>query len=215
MAASEGHAGGRDINRVRTILHVAWLAVLLGVGIEITVVVARLALGTTVPWATFVAELAQQVSWAFVVCIGVAIGTMAASARALVSGLLGLISGPLGWGFAKAVQRVVQAMLGTAPDQIGSFFYLVCAIKGVEYLILGAALGHLSEKQTHDWRPYAGLGACLGLAAAAVMIALNLWHGTPMNSAKLVGLALSEFLFPIGCALVIFAPLRIKPYIAA
>jgi len=215
MATSEGRAGGREINRTRTILRVAWLAVLLGVGIELAVVLARLAVGTTMPWAAFLAELAQQVSWAFVVCIGVAIGTMAASARTLVSGLLGLISGPLGWGFAKAVQRVVQTMLGIAPDQIGSFFFLLCAVKGVEYLILGAALGYLSERETHDWKAYTGIGACLGLATSAIVIALNLWHGTPMNPARLAGIGVGEFLFPIGCALVIFAPLRISPYIAA
>jgi hypothetical protein len=214
MAMSEGRASARKINRIRTILHVAWLAVLLGVGIELAVVIARVAVGTSIPRAAFLAEIAQQVSWAFIVCIGVAIGTMAASARTLVSGLLGLISGPLGWGFAKAVQRVVQTTLGTAPDQIGSFFYLLCAVKGLEYLILGAALGHLSEKGIHNWKAYAGIGACLGLATSALVIALNQWHGTPMNPAKLAGIGVGEFLFPVGCALVVFAPLQIRRYMA-
>lgn len=203
------------IDRTRTILRAAWLAVLLGVAVEVLVVGARFLLHGNTPSAAFLAELSQQTTWAFIVCVGVVIGTTLSRARTLISGLLGLVSGPLGWGLAKAVQRIVQSWLGVSPDQIGLFFYLLCAVKGAEYLILGAVLGHLSERAVHDWKQYAGLGACVGLVTAAVVIALNYGLGMPMTPAKMAGLVVSEFTFPIGCSLVIFAPLRLRHHIGA
>lgn len=162
------------------------------------------------------ADLTQGVGWAFLVCVGVAVGVTAERSRALMGGVLGLISGPMGWALAKAAQRAVQELLGTTVDQFTPFFFLLVAVKGVEYPLLGWIVGLLSDRANASLRHYAVSGiavgaVAVGAVASAVVVALNLWHG-PLPLPKLLGLVASEFAFPIGCALVIYAPVHMRRF---
>jgi hypothetical protein len=200
-------------DRIRRVFHVAWLAVLLGIVLQLVVIGVRLLAGAKVPAAVFLADVTQNVTWGLIVCAGVAIGVTAGRFRALMGGLLGLISGPVGWALAKSMQRSVQALLGAPVDQFTPFFFLMVGVKGVEYLLLGLALGRSGDKAVTSVRDYLIPGAVVGIMFAGLVVGLNLWNGS-VALPKLLGIAVSEFLFPIGCALVIWAPTHIRRFSA-
>ncbi|GAB4071857.1 hypothetical protein KHC28_16350 [Ancylobacter sonchi] len=211
---AEGIAGSIAAEAVQRAVRVAWMAVLLGIAVQLMTIVLALGFGAGWPGVAVLADFAQGVSWAILVCIGLAVGTVAGRDRSLVMGVLGLLSGPVAWGLAKGAQRTVQAALGLTPAGIDGFFYLVCAIRGAEYAALGALLGYLSQREVTGIRSYLLLGAVVGLAAAAAMTGLNLWRaaqtGATIPTARLIGAAVNELVFPIGCALVICMALRMK-----
>jgi multisubunit Na+/H+ antiporter MnhF subunit len=198
-------------DRIRRIFHVAWLAVVLGIVLQLVIFLVRLAAGAKIPAAVFFADLTQNVTWGFIVCVGVAIGVTAGRMRMMLGGLLGLISGPVGWAAAKSMQRSVQAALGAPIDQFTAFFFLMVALKGVEYLLLGLAVGRAADKPAPSVSDYLRPGALIGLVFSAAVVSLNLWNG-PVALPKLLGVAVSESLFPIGCALVIWAPTYVRRY---
>lgn len=209
--AMAGSVAGAAVRRAVT---VAWMAVLLGLSLQLLLMGLALGLGAGWPGLAILGEFAQGVSWAVLVCIGLAAGTVAARGRALAMGVLGLVSGPVAWGLAKGVQRTVQAATGLAPAGLDAMFYLVCAVRGVEYAVLGAMLGYLSQREVTRLPAFLWLGAAVGAVTAAAMIALNLWRaaeaGMPLPLARLAGIAVNELVFPIGCALVICLALRMR-----
>src|SRR3712207_5242448 len=73
----------------RKILRVAWLSILLGIVLEVLLLVLAAYTGTggTTP-KPFISDLAQKVSWSFIVCVGLAFGSTASKARSGVMGLL-------------------------------------------------------------------------------------------------------------------------------
>ncbi|HEY9421862.1 MAG TPA: hypothetical protein VIW92_10655, partial [Thermoanaerobaculia bacterium] len=129
----------------RKVLRVAWLSVGLGIVLEIVLLV--LAAFTDTGGASpkpFISDLAQKISWSFIVCIGLALGTTASKARPGVMGLLGLISAPLAFTVARSVHKGVNEALGLAATAGGASVFLIAALKGVEYAVLGAVLGILT-----------------------------------------------------------------------
>lgn len=212
--AAEAVVSTLDVSAVRIALGAAWGSVLVGLVLQFLVSLGRSAAGADWPGIAVLAEAAQSVSWAVLVCVGLAIGTVAARSRSLVMGAIGAVSGPLAWGLAKGVQRGVQALLGVAVDQLTPFFYLVCLIKGVEYAVLGAALGGLTSRAGARLRAYLSLGLAVGLAAAGLMLALQSWNAAQAGAAlplpKAVGIAVGELMFPICCSLVIWVSASLK-----
>jgi len=198
-------------DRIRALLRVAWLAVLLGFAVQLLVFAVRYCAGMEMAVAVMLSDCTQGVAWGVIVCVGVAIGVTAERSRALLGGVLGAISGPIGWAVAKSAQRIVQSLTGAPVDGFTPFFFLLVAVKGVEYLVLGWIVGRLSDRDDTSMRDYALPGLLIGVVTCAVVVALTLWHG-PMPLPKLLGLAASELTFPIGCALVIYAPVHMRRF---
>lgn len=198
-------------------LAVAWMAVFLGIAVQSIVLCVRLWAGAKFEAAQFLASAAQGVSWSVLVCGAVAVGTVAGRARAAITGLVGLIAGPIAWGAAKGVQKGVQAMLAMPQDKITDFFVFMSFLKGVEYAILGAMLGYMVGRKWATLWAHVALGVALGAVFAAGVVALNLQHaaglGKPMPFPAVAGLATNEFVFPIGCSLVIYAVQRLRGHI--
>ena len=78
-----------------TLLRVAWLAIALGLLMEVILLVLGGALGEAFGLRPLVADLVRNISWSVFVCVGLAIGTAVVKARVPVMGLLGLLSAPL------------------------------------------------------------------------------------------------------------------------
>jgi len=76
----------------------------------------------------------------------------------------------------------------------------------------------LGERPTAGWRDYALPGLIVGIVFSACVTALTIWHanaiGKPLALAALLGLAVSELVFPIGCSLVIYAPVRLRRFVS-
>ena len=190
-----------------TLLRVAWLAILLGLAMEGVLLVLAAGL-TNIPEAKVVArDLVEKVSWSFVVCTGLAVGTAvpAGKGREGAMGLAGLLAAPLAFTIARTLHRGVGEALDLAAAGASSpspFF--LALIKAVEYGFLGAALGWLGR------RPSAGVGShiAVGLAAGVVfggaIVTLAAWAIPQPPAASLLSTGVNELLFPVGCALAIF-----------
>jgi hypothetical protein len=209
--------GGFARRALKRALAIAWMAALLGIVVQSLVLVVRLWAGADFVVAQFLASAAQGISWSVLVCGAVAIGTVAGRARAAITGLIGLIAGPLAWGVAKGAQKGVQAMLAMPQDKITDFFVFMSFLKGVEYAILGALLGYMVGRKWATLWAHVALGVVLGAVFASGVVALNLQNaaasGKPMPFPAVAGLATNEFVFPIGCSLVIYAVQRLRGHV--
>ena len=198
--ASDAVRSQRAISRLLTVV---WMAIVLGVMLQILVLATRTAAGAPWPGLKWLPDLLNGVTWAVFVCAGVVLGSVAVRARSAVMGLLGLISAPLGFSVAKGLQRGLQSLMDAPVDKITPAVYALCIVKAVEYACLGAALGWLLGRP----RTRAGAFALAGAVVGVVFGSVNLWITAHLGNAKfpvLAGAAVNELMFPIGCALVIY-----------
>lgn len=202
--ASPAPAAGSEL--WRKVLRVAWLSIGLGILLEILLLVLAAFAGTAGSSPKpFISDLFQKVSWSFIVCVGLAFGTTASKARAGVMGFLGLISAPLGFSIARAVHKGVGQALGVAATG-GAFPFLIAIVKGIEYGVLGAALGWLTRRGGTSLGVHLGTGAAIGLTFGTAIVALLVRSAaTPPTLVDLAARGINEVLFPVGCSLVLYA----------
>lgn len=196
------------------ILTVVWMAILLGIAVQLFVLAARTAAGGPFPGLKWLPDLLNGVTWAVFVCAGVVLGTLASRARTAAMGLLGLISAPVGFSLAKGLQRGLQSVMEAPVDKITPALYALCAVKAVEYAALGLALGWLLSRSWAKAVHYALAGAIAGATFGAV----NVWILAVFAKAKtpaVIGAAVNEFVFPIGCAVVIYLATAAARHVSA
>lgn len=187
---------------LRKLATLALLAVALGFVIQILVLGAKLAAGGPFPGVAFAADIAGGVAWSSVVCLGAGVGTALIRAQAAVASAIAAVFAPVAVAASKAANQIVSAAIG-AVDKPGAVSLVgLAATKAIEYAILGFALATLARAGQNRVVPYLSVGAGVGLPFAA--IALGLRWGTAPTPA-LVGTAVNEVFFPIGCAAVVYA----------
>jgi hypothetical protein len=80
-----------------TLLRAAWLAILLGLVMEMLLLVLGGTLGDVLGLGPIVADFVRNITWSVFVCVGLAVGTAVAKARVPLMGFLVLFSaGALG-----------------------------------------------------------------------------------------------------------------------
>lgn len=190
----------------KSLLKVAWIAIALGFLIEgLLIVLATMTTGVS-NVNVFVADLAQKVSWSFIVCVGIAFGTAATRARPQVMGLLGLLAAPLAFNVARILHKGAgQALSVAAGMPPGVAPFLIGLLKAVEYGVLGWAIGQLGKRG-------AGIGAhlvvglAIGVTFGVGIVAAIGWMSTaPSPLPAVLGRGINEVLFPIGCSLALYA----------
>ncbi len=80
---------------------------------------------------------------------------------------------------------------------------LAGSIRGLEYMCLGLAMFWLSRRVRASAPAYIGTGLLTGLVFGLVMLALNPAVTSSLTTMFVWGV--NELLFPVGCALVLFA----------
>ncbi len=190
----------------RTILRVAWWSIGLGLALELLLLV--LAAYTDTAGASpkpFIADLAQKVSWSFIVCVGLAFGATAAKARAGVMGLLGLLSAPAAFAVARTVHKVAKDALGaSATVGAGASPLLLAGLKGIEYAAFGILLAWVG-KRAMGLGAHLGAGLVIGLTFGAAIVAVTVQAAAaPPTAVDLIAKGINEVMFPIGCALVLY-----------
>jgi hypothetical protein len=192
---------------IATLLHAAWLAVGLGLSIEVLLVVVAAGFGSLRDFSPFLADLVQKITWAELVCVGVAIGTAAAKARPAVMGILGLFSAPLGFYAARAAHKSATHALGVAGPAAGGVSPVTIAmIRAVEYACLGAAQGWLSERTAGRFRTYVYVGIAAGVVFGGFVLILTIVTSPQMPSVQaILARAVNEIVFPVGCSMVVYA----------
>ena len=199
----------------QTLLHVAWLAILLGLIIEAVILAVATVFDRLIEGKAIVADLVQKVSWSVIVCIGLALArgaarmaTAAASAAEIaLNGMGGLLAAPLAFAVARSLHEGVQeAMFIKVFQGGGGSPVLLALIKGLEYGVLGAALAWASRQTWGRVLAHAGIGLACGVIFGALLIAAMIAGAkTPMPLGVILTRALNELIHPVGCALTLYA----------
>ena len=190
----------------KALLHVGWLAVLLGLTMEVILVVLAAGFGTLKGANPILADLVQKVSWSVVVCVGLAVGTTAKKARGPLMGLAGLFAAPLAFFAARSLHKGAMEALGVAAAAgPGPSLILIGLLKGLQYGSFGLALDWVEKKPWGGLAAHLATGLAVGVLFGGIMLALHIQAApqTPPLPA-LVSRATNEFLFPVGCAFVIY-----------
>lgn len=191
----------------RRMLHVAWMAIALGLLLELLLVLLALGSGEGGRPQPFLADLGQKISWGFIVCLGIAFGTTASKAREVKMGFLGLISAPLGFTIARAVHKGLKDALGVAgPAVAGVSPFLIGGLKGLQYALFGLVLGWIGKKAWGGLAAHVGTGTAFGIVfGSAIMAATEAAAASPTPPVDLMARGINELIFPIGCAVILYA----------
>lgn len=193
---------------LRTVAVVAVLAIVLGFAVQLLILATKLLAGGPLPGATVFLDMTQGVTWALLVCTGVGIG-VSLRARATMVGALALIAAPIAIAAAKFSQRLVGSFIDAAEQPAVLSLASISVVRALEYGVLGYLLGTLAQRGEMRAMRYIGAGAAVGLVLGGAVLALMAYvaaqAGTPMGAPKLAAGVVNEMVFPIGCALVIYA----------
>ena len=203
----EGPLGDAGPGLGATLLRVAWLAVLLGLGMEALLVLIVLGLGTFPGIGAAVADLVRQVSWSVFVCVGLAIGTAVSKLRVPSMGVMGLLAAPAAFAVARFLhQSAAQALAvsGTVSSSDVSLI-LIALLKGVEYGCLGLVVGWVGQRAWGGAFAHMAAGLAVGVVFGGAIVSLTYSAAPePLPAAQVVSQGVNEVLFPVGCSLVLF-----------
>ena len=203
----EGPPGDVGQGLGATLLRVAWLAVLLGLGMEALLVLVALGLGSLPGPGSAVADLVKQVSWSVFVCVGLAIGTAVSKLRVPLMGVMGFLAAPAAFAVARFLHQSATkalAISGTVSSSDVSLV-LIALLKGVEYGCLGLVVGWVGQRVWGGIFAHVAAGLAVGVVFGGAIISLTYSASPePLSAAQVVSQGINEILFPVGCALVLF-----------
>jgi hypothetical protein len=206
MAGADMREG--NASALRKLAVIALMSVVLGLTVQLAILALKVMSGGVWPGVSVVADAAQGVTWALLVCTGVGIGTSIMRARAHIVGLLGALVAPAAVAAAKGMQSLVASALDLAVQDAVMSLGAVSLVRAFEYGLLGYLLGSLARRGEARLSLYLAAGAAVGVVLGGAVIGLNAWlaagaamtYGAPQVATGIV----NEMLFPIGCALVIY-----------
>lgn len=178
----------------RKLIRVAWMAILLGAVMEVLV----LAAGGTV--RSVVRDAVPKIAWSSIVCFGVALGAAAAKKRAAAMSIAGFFSAPAAFATARVLQKSLSFAGSNAASAGAGVVVLLALIKAAEYAGFGLVTGWLSDESVEHAPAYLTAGALTGLYFGGLIVAASAADGV-----KLLPLAVNEMIFPVGCAVVLYA----------
>jgi len=188
-----------------TLLHVAWLAIALGLLLQLALLLVAAGFGTAITPRPLLAETLRSVSWSLLVCVGVALGRVAAKGRVPPEGATGLLAAPLALTAANTIQKGVAEALNVAGTPAGPAPLWVLTLKAAEYACLGLALGWVGRRAPNSALGHMAAGLVTGVVFGGAFLALVVQSApTPLSTPSLLAKGVNELLFPVGCALVVF-----------
>lgn len=185
-------------------LRVIALSLALAVALETLLVGVAATTGGIHSPTPFVVNLVQKLPWALVVCTGLWLGLEIGRSRPVAVGVAGLVAAPIASLLARSIAEGAHAF-AFAGTPAGSAL-LVAAVKAVEFACLGYAIGWLGERAWAGATHHAVAGLLAGVVFGGSLLALSaVGSPEPSGIGRLMGWAIDELLFPIGCALIVFS----------
>lgn len=206
IAVAPAPAAGPVPRTLQMIVHVAWMSLALGIGLEVILLLIAAGYGTFTTIQPFVADLVQKITWASVVCVGLALGGAAAKMRPQVTGLCGLLFAPAGFSAARALHKGTEKALGiVSATPAGPSPLMLAGVKSLEYALLGVFVGWLGRKQLGIWANItAGFGVAV-LFGGFILGSMDWYSPKGLAGAALLTRVVNELLFPVGCSVVLYA----------
>ncbi|CAK0780522.1 conserved membrane hypothetical protein [Gammaproteobacteria bacterium] len=194
-----------------TILRVAWMSIVLAIIIQILSLFALAGVGPLADFKTIVSEFVQKITWATIVCTGIAFGKVASKLQPQAMGLLGFLAAPTGFTVARAAQKsVAEALKNAAPVAGGASPFLLAGLKALEYAVLGLIIGWLGKRAWGGALAHVTVGLGIGIIGGGTCLAVMDWYNpTPLTLPALLYRGVNEVIFPVGCSLVLFAAERV------
>lgn len=190
----------------KAIFHTSWMAILLGILIEIVIVVIASFGGLPDGLEPFAADLIQKTSWAFLVCIALTLATVTLKFRTPVMGIVGLLAAPAAFIIARALHGAARYALGLQPAASdGTSPIVIAAIKSVQYGILGATLAFISKYAWGRALAHLWVGSLIAVLFGGALVAYSVQAASvAVPTLGLLAKSAGELIFPIGCALITF-----------
>jgi len=203
-AVPRSSEGGSNLG---TLLRIAWLAIVLGMAIEIILVVLAAGFGGIPGIKSIVADLVQKVSWSVIVCVGLALGKVVSKAQPTFMGLTGLFAAPLAFNVARTLHKSASYALKVAEPGAGLVApFLLASLKGLEYAALGVLLGRVAKRSSGGVMSHVAVGFIVGLIFGSAIVSVPYGFATEsMPVAKVLPQFVNELIFPVGCSLAFFA----------
>jgi hypothetical protein len=187
-------------------VRVAVLSIGLAVLLEVLQVVVATAARTPYSTSEVVRDALLKVPWAIVVCVALWTAIRVAAGRPAVIALVGLVAAPLGSLLARSSAEMAHALAAAGAPAAAPSPLLVAALRGVEYACLGLAVMWLGRKVWSNGLHHASAGFVVGLLFGGLLLGLTaLFTHNPFTTATVGAWAVNELLFPVGCALIVFA----------
>jgi hypothetical protein len=185
----------------------AWLAIGVAIALELLIALGLfLALQRSPGQYSFLASVANRITWSTIVCTGLAFAKAFAPAQPARAALAGLLAAPAAFATARAVHKGVAQAVGLAAGAAATWFVLLLAtIRGLEYGALGALLAWLDRRNHETAWAYLGTGALVALVFGGLMLGAMARFGAPAATAEWISRGINEALFPLGCAMVLYA----------
>jgi hypothetical protein len=189
------------------VLHACWFAILVGLAVQISLLVASVAFGRAPKLNPLIVDFAQRIAWSTIVCASISVALAASKLPVSFMGLAGLLSASVAFKIARSVQKGVAAALGVAPAVAkGPSPLVLGAIKGIEYGCLAAVIAWLVKRKERSAATHAATGLTVGVFFGGIALGYTYWTNFKLfSAADAVTRGLNEVLFPVGCSLVLFA----------
>jgi hypothetical protein len=182
----------------------AWMAILLGLAVQLLVLLAKAAAGGAATATQYFVDIAAGMTWSVLVCSGVALGTVVARHRSVIMGVLGLLSAPVA-GRSRGAQRGMQWMLN-APSKPSALWSTRSAPPRRSSMPCRLVLGCMI---------YTPLDPALARAIDSLRRRVRRNHsvaepsrrrrdGSALPMPRIAAICINELIFPMGCAIVIY-----------
>lgn len=194
------------------LLKVAWMSILLGVGMELILVAIAAGFGKNPQVKVLMADMVQKISWASFLCMGIALGTATARSEIPRMGLLGMVSGPVAFFAAKALHKgATEALAIAAPTSGMPSPFVMALIKSLEYGSLGMLFAYLGRFPEAGLRAHALTGFAIGLVFGGLVLYLMITQtAATIPFLNMLSRGVNEIIFPVGCSVVLYSAKRLK-----
>jgi hypothetical protein len=204
---------------VATLLRVAWLSVLLGLGMEALLLLVAAGSGLVPELRSIIADSVQKVSWSLIVCAGLALGTTVSSVlRTPLMGILGFLAAPAAFHVARTFHQSAKESLEITGNvtNVGTSVFILALIKGIEYACLGIAIGWIGRRPWGGLLSHVLVGLAIGILFGGTILAFTYVSAPePPATAALIGRGVDEIVFPVGCSFVLFSAQVLSKRIAS
>ena len=197
-------AKGEGSQLAQSLLHIAWLSILLGLALEVIMLVIAANANRLPGIGPIIADLVQKISWSGLVCTGLAFGKAASSANPTWMAFAGLLSAPAALAVARTLHKsTAQALKAAEAGAVTAFPFFIAGLKGVEYAAFGLLLGWVGKRASSGLVAYASSGLLIGAVFGTTIAAATTPGG--FETIKIIPPLVNEVLFPVGCSLAIYA----------